>query len=218
MLLNFNNHPSRVSAFASLLTSAVLLTTIGCGTDVSQQTDTVESGGNAVYQAVLQTEQETISNSANQLHGIWWGVAAIDQDSLAQAAAGLTPEQQSALLTQTKAFTSTEMAVHFKPDGTVETAVEVTAPNGQRISGVTTGTWGVVEARGGRFVVETNETDDAGNQSTSQKVFTMVSNNRISLDAPMGDVLSQCKPQIVFERQPTGETNVADAPSSTQTK
>lgn len=205
-------------ALITLCSLALLIPMTGCGNSGVPEVAQERSGGNEVYQAAVKTEKETIVNSANQLHGIWMGAAALDEALLEQAAAGMNEAQTNALVAEIKAFISTEMAVHFKPDGTLETAIEVTPPGGQPIAGITNGTWKVVEARGGRFVVETTETDASGAVSKGQKIFTLLSDNRVTVAAPLGSVLAQCNPQIILDRQPEGDANVAQAPDQTQTK
>ena len=112
-------------------------------------------------------------------------------------------------------FISTAMAVDFRADGTMETAVEITPPGEAPVSGATVGTWRVNDIRGDQYVMKVHETLPDGSIATSEKLFSIVGENQISMSADTDPLVNQCGPRILLDRQTVPAANVARGESAT---
>ena len=81
------------------------------------------------------------------------------------------------------------------------------------------GTWQITQVEDDGFVVEISERHVDGSVSTSQKVYKFYDDgNHFAVSIPMEDILGECNPLIIFERQNLNEEGVlAENPSGNST-
>ncbi len=136
------------------------------------------------------------------LAGLWFGQAVLNEDTLSKLLAGMTEPEQQALLKETQTFVSTQMAMEFSKDGSMESAVEVTPVGGQPIQGETFARWSVLEVQGNQVTVETIEQNENGEAVSSQTVYRVSADgNRIVMQPNVASALAQCEPMIYLDRQ-----------------
>ena len=202
------------SNVAALTMGSLLMISSGCSepapTDNTSSQSIRESSESAA--AVAKDSLEMVQR---KLTGVWMGGAAIDQAAFEATAAKLTQRQQEDLLSAAQTFISTAMAVDFRPDGTMETAVEITPPGGAPVSGATIGTWRVTGVRGDEYAMEVRETLPDGSVATSEKLFSIVGDNQISMTADTDPLVGQCGPRILLDRQVMPSEKVAQGESAT---
>lgn len=203
--------------FGGLIPAVVavaLLSTIGCGSadDASsseaalnsrsqpESAKQLDAAANQPAAAGLETPSIT---PASPLIGTWWGAGAIDENATTQLFDTLTPPAQEELAAQAEKFLATEMAIEFKPDSTIEMAIEIQADDNQRQSGITVGRWNATAQPDRKFEVVTTEVAADGTESTTVKTWQLSADgNQLSLNVQMpGTVLENCGPTIILDRQ-----------------
>lgn len=139
----------------------------------------------------------------HELVGVWLGKGALDQNSLAIAIQGLSPETQRQLNAKAETFLTTEMAIEFKVDGTMETAVEVINKLGMRDSGVSLSTWEASRTvNRGEYRVTSVEDQSDGSKVTDHKIYRVSADGQnLELLVDLEGLLGQCNPRIVLQRQ-----------------
>lgn len=192
--------------------AAALLTTIGCGrSDDGPAAETTSNSltldesvrGNDSTKQPTETGIDSSMTSASPLIGTWWGSGAIDEAATTQLFQSLTPKAQEELAAQAEKFLATEMAIEFKPDATIEMAIEIVTDDNQKQSGLTSGRWTATVRPERKFEVQTTEVAADGTETTSVKMWQLSANgNQLSLDVSMpGTPLEKCGPTIILDRQ-----------------
>ncbi len=196
--------------FAAAVGTALLVS--GCAKPVAEKDPTPE-GTPQVETAELVQKAEPATHA---LVGVWWGTGALDENALATAIQGLPLETQLQVAVAGESFLATEMAIEFKTDGKMETAVEVTGQLGQRESGSSVATWEAAPtATRGEFRVSSVEAQADGSKVSDYKTYRLSADGRkLILLVDLPDLLGQCSPQIVLDRQDEVQT-IANESSGT---
>jgi len=209
------------SGLFSVFTGAILLSLVvtivaGCGSG-----DTTGANDHSSQAVATSSKSNTVKDQIhNKLVGVWLGGAYLDESILATKIADFPDEEIDDCLRRAQLFAGTVMAIEFKPDGSLENEIEIIPPGGQpqRERGV--GTWQVVQIADEGFVVEVAERHDDGSVSKSQRLYKFYEDgDHFAVSIPLDDVLGECNPLIIFERQDLGpqEGVLAEVPrDSTQ--
>ena len=190
--------------FAFILSAALIVS--GCAEPAAEK-ETVSKSEPPVETASFAEEVQEAPET-HELVGVWWGKGAINEASLAMAIEGLSPETQRQVKTAAETFLATEMAIEFKADGNMETAVEVTDQSGQRESGTSIATWEAdPTTTRGEYRVSSVETQDNGMKVSGYKTYRVSADGRkLVLLVDLPGLLGQCSPQIVLDRQGGAES------------
>jgi len=193
--------------FATLTATALLLS--GCAQPAAEEEAslTVENTPPVAMAAHATEEVET----QHELVGIWWGTGILDQESLNQAVEGLSAETRRQVTTAAESFLATEMAIEFKPDGKMDTAVEVTGKSGRRESGMGIATWEAAPTiNAGEYRVTSVETQSNGLKVTDHKTYRVSKDgSQLTLLVDLPGLLGQCNPRIVLKRQEESQSVAA---------
>jgi hypothetical protein len=201
------------------LVAAGLTVAVGCGspaTSVSIDSDASEQAAEASIAVVSAPE---VAQPLDQLLvGTWLGQAVLDEGVLERKLEGKPEALQERMVVHAENFLSTEMAMEFHSDGTVESEVEMT-PVGQRaIRDATVGQWRVTQIDADRLAVETAELGPDGSANITKRTFRFYPDrNAFVMTVPVSGDLEGCDAMIIFERQ-SAIANVAQQPAATQRK
>jgi hypothetical protein len=197
---------------ATLVASVTFCFVLGCG-------------GKSEAPAGATSEQASTNvqyaDLADKLVGVWLGEAYLDEDRFAERLENLTQPQVDDLVRKAQYFVGTVMAIDFKPNGTLENQIEIAPPGVDPISQQGEGTWRIIEVREDGVVVEIAELNPDGSKTMSRKAYRFYDDGEhFAVSIPLEDVLGECNPMIVFERQHLDEPQgtIAAAPGDTQTK
>ena len=215
-------HRSMHRAWISIVTSS--LTLVAClafmfmvGCDSSETPVTKKSTPSSTEKA----ETPVVDRKAelrDKLVGIWLGAAYLDENLLNEKLNGLPQEEASAIIQQAQFFAGTEMAIEFRPNGSLENDVEITAPDGQTIREGGQGTWKIVQVDGESFVVEIAERQGDGSMTSSQKVYKFYEDgDHFAVSIPLDNILGQCNPLLIFERKILSD-QVAEVPAQSESR
>ncbi len=199
----------------TLVLSVTVCFVLGCGGD----SDSVSEA-----RTTTNTELATADHSgaADKLVGVWLGEAYLDENMLVQRIENLAQPQVDDIIRKAQYFVGTVMAIDFRPNGTLENQIEISAPGVEPISQVGEGTWRIVGVDGESLVVEIAESNPDGSKTMSRKAYRFSDGGeRFAVSIPLEDVLGECNPMIVFERQYLDEhpqDSFAEVPGDTQTK
>ena len=183
-----------------IVLSLAIPISVGCGS-----ADT-ESGEQA-SKTKTPTSQVSESNDLKvkireQLVGVWLGAAYIDEASLVSKLEQLPPQESEEILRQAQYFSGTMMAIDFRQDGSLENEIEIIPPNGQPQREQGYGTWKIAQIADEGFVVEIAEEHADGSITKSQKIYRFYEDgDHFAVSIPLDNVLGECNPLIVFERQ-----------------
>lgn len=209
---------SVVACSAALILSVTICFAMGCSGDTGEKVASKE------VSAIGQARAATIDApgaAGDKLVGVWLGGAYLDENILSQRLKELPQEKADELMRKAQYFAGTIMAIEFRPDGTLENEIEITPPGADMINEVGEGTWKIVEAKDDAFVVEISERNPDGSVATTQKAYKFYEDgNHFAVSIPLGEILGECNPLIIFERQNLApQTGIlAEAPGETQTK
>lgn len=193
----------------AIVASAALLVS-GCAKpaaeDVSMETETSSTPPVAM---VAHAKEEVAK--VHELVGVWWGTGTLDQQSLNAAIDGLSFETRRDVTAKAATFLATEMAIEFKTDGQMETAVEVTNQAGQRDSGMSVATWEASPTiNSGEYRVSSEETQTSGLKTIDHKTYRVSQDGKqLTLLVDLPGLLGQCNPRIVLQRQADQESVAA---------
>ena len=216
-LIHKSMYRAWLSVFTWTLTLFVSVTfcfVLGCGGEPELAADAGKTIDTAATNAHYADE-------ADKLVGVWLGEAYLDENRLAERLENLTQPQVDDIIRKAQYFVGTVMAIDFKPNGTLENQIEIAPPGVEPISQEGEGTWRVVEVREEGVVVEIAELNPDGSKTMSRKAYKFYDDGEhFAVSIPLEDVLGECNPMIVFERQYLNEPQgaIAEAPSDTQTK
>ena len=124
---------------------------------------------------------------------------------------GLTAETKLQLTAKAESFLATEMAIEFKADGSMETAIEVINKLGKRESGVGIASWEANRTvNRGEYRVTSVEEQPDGSTVTDHKIYRVSADGQqLELLVDLEGLLGQCRPRIVLQRQNDSETVAA---------
>jgi len=205
--------PRQLNRLAGLavVASLGLFSLIGC----SSETGNTQPAGKQPQQAADQVAgpngSKVMSEVEQKLVGLWLGGAAIEEAEVKkaiEAKADLVAQEK--LLTQAENFLSTEMAIQFSPDGTMEQHVEIFV-GGEKQEMIGVGTWRVAKHRDNKAVVEVIETAADGTETKTERLFQFYPNGEsFVMPAPVIDELADFNAVMVFQRIP----DLAQQPSN----
>ena len=185
----------------------------GCAKPAADEETASVQESKPVVELARHTEREEEVNQ-HELVGVWLGRGTLDQNAVNVAIQGLSAETQRQVKTAAEAFLATEMAVEFKTDGKMETAVEVVNKRGQRESGVGIAKWEASPTvRKGEYHVTSVEEQLDGSKVTDHKTYRVSADGQsLVLLVDLPGILGQCNPHIVLQRQDVEEQSVASSP------
>ena len=156
-------------------------------------------------------------SSSHELVGVWLGKGALDQGSLTLAIKGLSPITQRQVNAAADAFLATGIAVEFKSDQTMETAIVALNQRGARDSGVELASWEASRTvNRGEYRVASVEVQADGSKITDYKTYRISADRQtLTLLVDLPGLLGQCNPRIVFQRQPDEAASVATGSENT---
>ena len=190
---------------ASICVALAAVVCVGCGkpkSDPANQTPAQAPADEPGPNETGAIHFHSAEQAQQSLAGLWLGRAVINEDTLKSLLAGMTEPEQQALVKESQTFVSTQMAMEFGNDGSMETAVEITPVGGQPIQGETFARWKVLEAQGNQIIVQTTQQNENGEAVSSQTVYTVSADgNRIVMQANVASALAQCEPIIFLDRQ-----------------
>ena len=177
-----------------VLVLATVWTVVGCSGSSEQASNPPSSKPS--------TSSAQHSPGAN-LVGIWFGRGVVDEASLENHLNSIAdPTQKQNVRAMAHSFMTTNIAIQFARDGTMEMDVEIRATDGRKLRETTGGTWNVVEETENRVTVETVENSSGGPFSTRQVQYEFVGGrDQMRMPAPVSPELKAFQPYIVFERQ-----------------
>ncbi|QEG24473.1 hypothetical protein [Mariniblastus fucicola] len=180
--------------------AASVLTT-GCARPAPEAASSPEESRSTPVAMAGHVKEEAATR--HELIGVWWGTGVLDQTSVAQAVEGLSPETQRQVSAAAESFLATEMAIEFKVDGQMETAVEVISQTGQRESGMGIAAWEATPTvTPGEYRVSAVEVQADGSSVTDHKTYRVSTNGQqLTLLVDLPGLLGQCNPRIVLQRQ-----------------
>lgn len=158
-------------------------------------------------------EEETQNENVNQtadvettthpLVGVWLGQGMLDLNSAAIATEGLSATTRQEVESAARVFLATEMAIEFKENGVMETAVEVVNKFGKRESGIGLATWEASQTMTpGEYRVVSVEEQSDGSKVTDYKTYRLSqSGQTLNLMVDLPGVLGQCQPKIALQKQ-----------------
>lgn len=184
--------------FTVAVTAALFVS--GCAEPASEEASLAPKSESPIAQAAHENEKAA---DPHELVGVWWGSGVLDQASLRAAMQGLSADTQQQLSVRAETFAATEMAIEFKVDGQMETAVEVTNQSGQRESGMGVATWEASPTiTPGEYRVSSEETQPNGLKMTDHKTYRVSKDGmELTLLVDLPGLLGQCNPRIVLKRQ-----------------
>lgn len=205
---------SRTALLAGLACAALL--SAGCGKPAESGAVPAATQRNAESVAKAATSSPVLTAVANSqsdsaLVGTWMGGAAINEALLEQVLQNTNPERRDAILREARTFVSTQMAIEFHADGSMETAVEIQPDGMPPIAGQTAGSWRIVEQSPVAIVVETAEHSSNGPVIRRKTWRISPEGNRIVMKADTLQELAGCEPLIWLDRQSQSSAAVADA-------
>ncbi len=188
--------------FTTLAVGSALLIS-GCAEPAAEETSAPESVSQV--ESTVPAKQVAVekAEAPHELIGVWMGAGRLNEASLATAIEGLTPETRRQIEAAASSFLATEMAVEFKADGQMESAVEVTNRSGQRESGESVATWEAAPTiNRGEYRVSSVEIQADGSKVSDYKTYRVSADGRqLVLLVDLPGLLGQCSPQIVLQRQ-----------------
>ena len=195
------SHPMIFTRRIILAMTGVAFLISGCAKPAKEVNSGNEEPAAATSSNVSQTDAEDATS--HPLVGVWLGRGAIDRNSVAAATDGLSAEAQRQVKTAAEVFVATEMAIEFKDDGMMETAVEIVNQSGKRESGVGIAAWEASQTvQPGEFRVVSVEEQEDGSAVTDYKTYRVSDDGQtLALLVDLPGVLGQCQPRIVFQKQ-----------------
>ena len=195
--MSITNKTFQLCFFSAFLTAMLVA---GCAKPADEPSTMVKETGPPVELAKHAVEEVA---PPHQLVGVWMGRGAISQNSLAIAIDGLSAETQQRVTAAAESFLATEMAVEFKANGQMESAVEVINKMGQRESGIGIATWEASPTiNRGEFRVTSVEKQPNGSSATDYKTYRVSDDGQtLILLVDLQGLLGQCNPHIVMQRQ-----------------
>lgn len=187
--------------FAIIYSSLCLMLVAGCAQDEPTPDEKTPPAKTAEIQA----------DPADQLVGIWYGQAQLNQQLLQQKLSlSPTPGDRAQLESIARVFQTTEIGAQFDADGKMTLDVQI-QPAGQILRDSTEGTWRIVEQQANAVIVETTEPLPAGGTETNQVRYQFEQDGQLAIMvAPTSEQLADCQPVFVFKRVETSNTAVAD--------
>ena len=183
-----------------LISSMAMSSALGCGSGDSDNAN--RNAQPDVHKSAANKSTAVKDRIREQLVGVWLGGAYLDEDLLAQKLKDLTPEESEEILRKAQYFAGTIMAIDFRSDGSLENEIEIVPPNGQPQRERGLGTWKIAQIADSGFVLEIAEEHVDGSITKSQKVYKFYDDgNHFAVSIPLEDLLGECNPLIVFERQ-----------------
>ncbi len=203
------------SDFKNLLAGIIL---VGCGCCLAGCSGS-EADGKKAKSAPAQTEAPSAPDKIargpveQKLVGSWLGTAYIDESRLAEKLMELDPAKREIMIQRAEHFISTTMAYQFNVDGTMTNEVEIVPPGQAPVVDAVRGRWKVVAVEGLWFQLQNTESLPDGTSVDVAKEFQFYEgHDRMALKVPLGEVLGDCNPLIVFERsRPVGEQTAQTA-------
>lgn len=192
----------------AIAASAALLVS-GCAKPAAEETSVRSEATSAPTELAAHTTEEVVAE--HELVGVWLGAGVLDEQSLSTALEGLSLETQRQLIAKAEVFIATEMAIEFKADGKMETAVEITSQAGQRESGMGFATWEASPTiNPGEYRVRSEETQSSGLAVTDHKTYRVSQDGKqLTLLVDLPGLLGQCNPRIMLKRQPKEDSVAA---------
>jgi len=189
----------------TIAASAALLVS-GCAKPAEETASMEREPAAAPVAMAAHAKEEVVE--PHELVGVWWGTGVLDEQSLNSAMQGLSLETQRQLTSKAETFVATEMAIEFKADGQMETAVEVTNQTGQRESGMGIATWEASPTiNRGEYRVSSEETQTSGLKTTDYKTYRVSKDGtQLTLLVDLPGLLGQCNPRIILKRQAKEES------------
>ncbi len=152
-----------------------------------------------------------------RLEGIWAGVGYLDEEKLAAHLESMTegPERDT-LVNKAATYLSIAAALEFRPDGRLETDLEVQDGDGKVLREPTLGTWKALEKKENRILVELNEKLPDESERVSRRLIQFYDDGEhIALLMESDPLLTDFNPLIVLQRVPPtdiAQTNQPAAP------
>ncbi len=199
-----------------LMLCCMTMVTVGCArpAEVATQDPTDSQPVNQPAAGVDQTGEQGLTGAAaypTQLVGVWLGEAYLDEAMFEQKFQTIPTERQHGVLNSARTFLTTDMAIVFRADGSMENDMELTPIGGQTIREGSTGNWRAVESKENRILIETTTQLSDGTTATNKQLFHVYpEGDRVALEVSMPGELSECSPLIILIRQPSPDTNVAE--------
>jgi hypothetical protein len=188
--------------FTTLAVGSALLIS-GCAEPAAEKASDLQS--TPQVQLTVPAKQVAVdkADAPHELVGVWMGSGRLNEASLVTAIEGLTPETRRQIEAAAASFLATDMAIEFKADGQMESAVEVTSLSGQRESGESIATWEAAPTiTSGEYRVSSVEIQADGSKVSDYKTYRVSADGRqLVLLVDLPGLLGQCGPQIVFQRQ-----------------
>ena len=184
----------------TIAASAALLVS-GCAKPAAEETAVRSEETSATVELAAHVTEEVVVE--HELVGVWMGAGVLDEQSLSAAMDGLSLETRRQLTAKAQTFIATEMAIEFKADGQMETAVEITSQAGQRESDMGIGTWEASPTiNPGEYRVSSEETQPSGLTFKDYKTYRVSEDGKqLTLLVDLPGLLGQCNPRIMLNRQ-----------------
>lgn len=198
------------------LIAAMLLAGVGCDSAHVPVANQNQSATSSVGYAADATANHSPVSIQQSLVGTWLGHTVIDEQMLEQQLTKMTLAQQEEAVLQAEGLLSTVMAIQYRGDGTMESAIEVTPLGEPTIKAMSVGQWRVADFQQDRVMVESQESDSEGVTSVNKNVYRIYPDrNAFAMTVPTSPLLSGCDVLMIFERQATlPAANMAETPRS----
>lgn len=190
-------------SFGLFASAIFVVAAVGCGSsdDSSKSKDDSKTA----------SAQDNPSTSKAELVGVWLGVGYLDEDLLNEKLATIENEdERQQIIAVANSFRSTRLGVSFNDDKSYEMEMEIVAVDGTARRGGTEGKWKILEQTGDTVVIEQQ---DALNEDVKSTQYRFVDGDHFAFVPPVAEVLQDCSPLIIFERQ-VGVNADAEAPST----
>jgi hypothetical protein len=147
-----------------------------------------------------------------RLDGVWAGVGYLDEEKLAAQLQTMPEgEAKTSLITKASLFLSLVAAMEFKPDGSLETELEITGTDGKVLREPAVGRWTLVEARENRALVELVERLPDETERTSRRLLQFYEDGEhLAMLMETDAALQEFNPLVIMARIPAG--SVAQLP------
>ncbi len=196
------------SVIVKIALVAIIASVSGCSKP-AKETTTSSSNTSSPQTTANDADLVQVSSTIDSpLIGTWLGSGAIDEAAITKVFATLSPEKQEQLAAQAENFLATQMAIEFRSDATVETAIEILSAEGKMEAGTAVARWEAKRIGDNTYEVTSIETGDNETSATTVKTWKLSADGKqISLDVPMpGTLLGNCQTSIILDRQ------IVDAP------
>ncbi|MEZ6096950.1 MAG: hypothetical protein R3C03_22465 [Pirellulaceae bacterium] len=154
-------------------------------------------------QQVAATENTPVVVTEFKLHGVWAGVAYLEEAKLKAVYDLLKTEQEKeAFIVKAEAFLSAVAAFHIRVDGTYESDVELFTTEGKLERASTRGKYRIIEHEGPKYIVEFLEESTEPLPPERKLLQFYDDGEHFALTVPAPEEFKAANPLMIFERVP----------------